>query len=57
MARCGSASFLLEAMADEVQELADASMVLDRRTFLMAHGVGVPIFQSLAASDTSFANH
>jgi hypothetical protein len=44
-------------MADEVQELADASMVLDRRTFLMAHGVGVPNFQSLAASDTSFANH
>ncbi len=45
--------FRLEAMTDEVREHADASIALDRRTFLMAHRAGVPI---LASSDASFAN-
>lgn len=49
----GRPDFRLEAMTDEVRELADASIKLDRRTFLMAHRAGVPI---LAASDASFAN-
>lgn len=45
--------FRLEAMTDEVRDLADASIDLDRRTFAMAHAAGVPI---LASSDASFAN-
>jgi len=45
--------FRLEAMTDEVRDLADASIALDHRTFLMAHRAGVPI---LASSDASFAN-
>ncbi len=45
--------FRLEAMTDEVRDLADASIALDHRTFLMAHTAGVPI---LAATDASFAN-
>jgi hypothetical protein len=45
--------FRLEAMTDEVRALAADSIVLDRRTFLMAHEAGVPI---LASSDASFAN-
>src|SRR5690606_8524008 len=43
----------LEAMTDEVRMLANDSIALDRRTFLMAHAAGVPI---LASSDASFAN-
>ncbi len=49
----GRPDFRLEAMTDEVRELADASIALDHRTFLMAHAAGVPI---LAATDASFAN-
>lgn len=49
----GRPDFRLEAMTDEVRELAQESIALDRKTFLMAHDVGVPI---LASSDASFAN-
>lgn len=49
----GRPDFRLEAMTDEVRDLADASIALDHRTFLMAHKAGVPI---LASSDASFAN-
>jgi Amidohydrolase family len=45
--------FRLEAMTDEVRALANESIALDHRTFLMAHKAGVPI---LASSDASFAN-
>jgi len=45
--------FRMQAMTDEVRELAEASIGLDRRTFAMAHAAGVPI---LASSDASFAN-
>ena len=45
--------FRLDAMTDEVRALADASIALDHRTFLMAHRAGVPI---LASTDASFAN-
>lgn len=49
----GRPDFRLEAMTDEVRALAQDSIGLDRRTFLMAHATGVPI---LASSDASFAN-
>lgn len=49
----GKPDFRLEAMTDEVRALAQESIALDRRTFLMAHRAGVPI---LASSDASFAN-
>lgn len=49
----GRPDFRLEAMTDEVRALAQDSIALDRRTFLMAHRAGVPI---LASSDASFAN-
>ena len=49
----GRPDFRLEAMTDEVRELAEDSIALDRRTFRMAHAAGVPI---LASSDASFAN-
>lgn len=49
----GRPDFRLEAVTDEVRELAADSIALDRRTFLMAHQAGVPI---LASSDASFAN-
>ncbi|MEX5728632.1 hypothetical protein Ga0609869_001985 [Rhodovulum iodosum] len=49
----GEPDFRLEAMTDEVRALAQDSIALDRRTFLMAHWAGVPI---LASSDASFAN-
>lgn len=49
----GKPDFRLEAMTDEVRELAQESIALDRKTFLMAHRAGVPI---LASSDASFAN-
>jgi hypothetical protein len=49
----GRPDFRLDAMTDEVRELADQTTALDRRTFLMAHDAGVPI---LASSDASFAN-
>src|SRR6056297_1515797 len=45
--------FRLQAMTNEVRELAQESIALDRRTFAMAHEAGVPI---LASSDASFAN-
>lgn len=45
--------FRLEAMTDEVLAMAQDSIALDRRTFLMAHAAGVPI---LASTDASFAN-
>lgn len=45
--------FRLEAITDEVRALAEDSIALDRRTFLMAHDAGVPI---LASTDASFAN-
>jgi len=45
--------FRLEAMTDELRAIADESIALDRRTFLMAHDAGVPI---LASTDASFAN-
>lgn len=43
----------LEAMTDEVLELAEASVAQDRRTLRMAYAAGKPI---LASSDASFAN-
>lgn len=49
----GRPDFRLEAVTDEVLELAGASIALDRQTFAMAHAAGVPI---LASSDASFAN-
>lgn len=49
----GRPDFRLEAVTDEVLELAGASIALDRKTFAMAHAAGVPI---LASSDASFAN-
>lgn len=49
----GEPDFRLAAMTDEVRALAEDSIDLDRRTFLMAHDAGVPI---LASSDASFAN-
>lgn len=49
----GRPDFRLEAMTDEVLALADQTIALDRRTFLMAHAAGVPI---LASTDASFAN-
>lgn len=49
----GRPDFRLEAMTDEVRALAEDSIALDRRTFLMAHAAGVPI---LASTDASFAN-
>ena len=49
----GRPDFRLEAMTDEVRDLAAESIALDRRTFLMAHRAGVPI---LASTDASFAN-
>jgi len=49
----GKPDFRLEAMTDEVRALAEESIALDRRTFLLAHEAGVPI---LASSDASFAN-
>jgi hypothetical protein len=49
----GRPDFRLEAMTDEVRALAENSIALDRRTFLMAHRAGVPI---LASTDASFAN-
>lgn len=49
----GRPDFRLEAMTDEVRALAQDSIALDRRTFLMARRAGVPI---LASSDASFAN-
>ncbi len=49
----GRPDFRLEAMTDEVLALAEDSIALDRRTFLMAHEAGVPI---LASTDASFAN-
>lgn len=49
----GQPDFRLKAMTDEVRMLANDTVALDRRTFLMAHAAGVPI---LASSDASFAN-
>ncbi len=49
----GRPDFRLEAMTDEVRDLAEESIALDRRTFLMAFRAGVPI---LASTDASFAN-
>jgi hypothetical protein len=49
----GRPDFRFVAMTDEVRALANESIALDRRTFLMAHKAGVPI---LASSDASFAN-
>lgn len=49
----GKPDFRLEPMTEEVRVLANDSIALDRRTFLMAHAAGVPI---LASSDASFAN-
>ena len=49
----GRPDFRPEAMTDEVRALAEDSIALDRRTFLMAHRAGVPI---LASTDASFAN-
>lgn len=45
--------FRLDAMTEEVRELADASLALDARVFALAHEAGVPI---LASTDASFAN-
>jgi hypothetical protein len=45
--------FRLEAITQEVLALAEATIALDRQTFLMAHNAGVPI---LASTDASFAN-
>lgn len=45
--------FRLEAMTDEIRAIADQSIALDHRTFLMAHEAGVPI---LASTDASYAN-
>ncbi|WP_156423858.1 amidohydrolase family protein [Erythrobacter sp. YT30] len=49
----GRPDFRLQAMTDEVRGLAQESIALDRKTFLLAHRAGVPI---LASSDASFAN-
>lgn len=49
----GRPDFRLDAVTEEVLELAQDSIALDRRTFAMAHEAGVPI---LASSDASFAN-
>lgn len=49
----GKPDFRLEAVTEEVLALAEASIALDRRTFSLAHEMGVPI---LASSDASFAN-
>lgn len=49
----GRPDFRQEAVTEEVLELAEDSIALDRRTFAMAHSAGVPI---LASSDASFAN-
>ena len=49
----GRPDFRLEAMTDEVRDLAEESIALEHRTFLMAHKAGVPV---LASSDASFAN-
>lgn len=49
----GRPDFRLEAMTDEVRALAEESIGLNRRIFLMAHRAGVPI---LASTDASFAN-
>jgi hypothetical protein len=49
----GRPDFRLETMTDEVRALGGDSIALDRRTFRMAHAVGVPI---LASSKASFAN-
>lgn len=49
----GEPDFRLEAMTDEVRDLAEESIALDRRVFKMAHDAGVPI---LASSDASYAN-
>jgi len=49
----GQPDFRLEAITDEVRALAEDSIALNRRTFLMAHEAGVPI---LTSSDASFAN-
>jgi imidazolonepropionase-like amidohydrolase len=45
--------FRLEAMTDEIRAIADQSIALDHRTFLLAHEAGVPI---LASTDASYAN-
>ncbi len=45
--------FRLDAMTDEVRDLADETVALSRRTFLMAYEAGVPM---LASTDASFAN-
>ena len=45
--------FRLDAMTDEIRDLADESIALDRRTFRLAHDAGVPM---IAGSDASFAN-
>lgn len=49
----GKPDFRLDAMTDEVRDLAEDSIALDRATFRMAFNAGVPI---LASSDASFAN-
>jgi len=49
----GRPDFRLEAMTDEVRDLAEESIALEHRTFLMAHKAGMPV---LASSDASFAN-
>ena len=45
--------FRLDAMTDELRQIAAVSIALDWRTFRMAHDAGVSI---LAGSDASFAN-
>ena len=45
--------FRLDAMTDEVRDLASDTIALSRSTFLMAYRAGVPI---LASTDASFAN-
>ena len=45
--------FRLDAMTDEVRNLANETIALSRRTFLMAYRAGVPI---LASTDASFGN-
>ena len=45
--------FRLDAMTDELRQIAAVSIALDSRTFRMAHDAGVSI---LAGSDASFAN-
>ncbi len=49
----GQPDFRLEAVTEDVLDVAQDSIALDRRTFAMAHAAGVPI---LASSDASFAN-